>query len=171
MLASASGPRKHSSPGIRLPPGTRRAGRYPAWLSAVNTLRDAQRHGHEGQFALPQLAGDLRGSGAAVQPDVLPVPQQARHARGDPDLGVLPFQLPLPVAGIFAPEHQAPGSAVDPAEDAIGGQGIQVAPDGGTGSSALRHQLVNGHLFTAPQQFTDQPVPLFSPHASNANGR
>jgi hypothetical protein len=44
------------------------------------------------------------------------------------------------------------------------GQGVQVAPDGGAGSSALRHELVNRHLFAAPQEFTDQPVPLVSPH-------
>ncbi|MCY1243572.1 hypothetical protein D9M72_565910 [compost metagenome] len=90
--------------------------------------------------------------------------QQAGNAGGNPGLGILPFQLPLPVPGVLAAEHQALGPAVHPAEDAMDCQRIQVAADRGPGRSALCHQLVDGHLFAAPQQLTDQPVPLFSLH-------
>ena len=57
----------------------------------------------------------------------------------DPDLGGVVLDLALAVLGVFAAQHQAPGPAVDPAENAMERQDVQVAPDRCARGAAFGH--------------------------------
>ena len=96
---------------------------------------------------------------------MLAVPEQAGHGGRDPDFDGLVLEFALPVAGVFAADNQAPGTAVDPAQDTVGSENLKVAADGGARSVAGLGELLHRNLGPVAQQLTDQPMPLFSLHA------
>ena len=159
------GPAEGQFPGDEAPAGQQQfgtpAGRRPAGGNRVDGL---QRHWHQGHFPLLQLAGDLGGRRAAVQPDVAAVLEQGGDAGRNPHLGGMVLEFALAVLGVLAPQHETPGTAVDPAENPVELQHVQVAPDRGTRGAAFGHELIDAHVLPVAQQLADAAVPLVSVH-------
>ena len=53
---------------------------------------------------------------------------------------------------------------MDPAENAVELQYIQVPPDRGARGAAFGHELIDAHMLPMAQEFTDAAVALFSTH-------
>ena len=113
---------------------------------------------------MPQLPGHLCGRGAAVQPDVTSVLKQGGDAGRDPDFGGVVLDFALPVFGVLTAKDQAAGSAVDPAENPMEGQYVQVTPDRRARGATFSHELVDRDLLAVAQEFADAAVALLSGH-------
>jgi hypothetical protein len=125
-----------------------------------------QRQGHHGDLSAVQQSGDLQAGGAAVEQDGLAVRDESGDLGGDPALGVDSLVGAQREGRLLAPQQQGARPAAESFEDALRGEGVQIAPDGHLRGAGQLGEFRDRGTARVLHSLGDQSVPVCVAHTA-----